>query len=161
MYIIKQIGSARMNKFLKIMATILCIVVGIASVTALGIVMFRKTDKIDLPFVNDTNVIGKWTSVDLVKNMDDFNPSKVSSGTEFYFNKVEFLENGKLKFNDDSPGSWFVWTKGFVIQKQDKTASEYIIKDINGKQYMFFEWKSGDYIYLHKKPYYYVLQKNN
>ena len=33
------------------------------------------------------------------------------------------------------------------------------IKDIGGSKYMFFEWKSGDYVIAHRKPFYYVLKK--
>ncbi len=40
-----------------------------------------------------------------------------------------------------------------------KTASKYIIKEIDGGKYMFFEWKSGDYTIRGMKPYYYVLKK--
>jgi bla regulator protein BlaR1 len=41
----------------------------------------------------------------------------------------------------------------------DHTASKYTIKDIGGTDYMFFEWKSGDYILGHRAPQYYVLKK--
>lgn len=41
----------------------------------------------------------------------------------------------------------------------DKTASQYTIKKINGCNYMFYEWKSGDYTLRGMKPYYYVLKQ--
>ena len=37
---------------------------------------------------------------------------------------------------------------------------EYLIKEIAGSKYMFFEWKSGDYTIRHMKPKYYVLKKD-
>jgi hypothetical protein len=40
-------------------------------------------------------------------------------------------------------------------------ASKYVIKDIDGQTYMFYQWKSGDYTYRYKKPSYYVLKKVN
>ena len=53
------------------------------------------------------------------------------------------------------------WTKGKVLSKQDKTASGYDLRDINGKTYMFYQWKSGDYTYRGMNPHYYVLKKAN
>ena len=64
-----------------------------------------------------------------------------------------FNGNGNLE------PSTFTWTQGMVLNKQDKTASKYEIKAINGTTYMFLESKGGDYIYLHRKPPYFVLAK--
>ncbi len=41
----------------------------------------------------------------------------------------------------------------------DKTASRYELKKIKGRDYMFLEWKSGDYVLRGAKPFYYVLRK--
>ena len=49
------------------------------------------------------------------------------------------------------------WTKGLVLD--DDTASKYIIREIDGSSYMFYEWKSGDYTIRYMKPSYYVLKK--
>jgi len=51
------------------------------------------------------------------------------------------------------------WTKGKVLSKQDKTASGYDLRDINGKTYMFMQWKSGDYVFRGREPVYYILEK--
>jgi bla regulator protein BlaR1 len=51
------------------------------------------------------------------------------------------------------------WTKGKIISKQEKTTSNYDIRDINGKTYLFMQWKSGDYVFRGMEPYYYVLEK--
>lgn len=53
----------------------------------------------------------------------------------------------------------FSWTKGLILNKQEKTAGKYVIKELNGSTYMFFQWKNGDYIYRGKVSGYYVLQK--
>jgi bla regulator protein BlaR1 len=55
--------------------------------------------------------------------------------------------------------TYMKWTKGIVVHYGDKTASHYSIVSMNGSEYMFFEWKSGDYVFRHMKPYYYVLKK--
>jgi len=110
-------------------------------------------DKIDYPFVNDPEVIGGWKSVDFVRDIDAFNPTKKSWQGDLFLNNLIFEEGGNIV------GNFLTWTKGIVINPRDKTASKYLIKQIDGENYMFFEWKSGDYTYRHQKPAYYVLKK--
>ena len=111
-------------------------------------------DNIDLPFVNDPQVVGEWESVDFVADASDFNPDKPNrSGIELFLKGLTFLENGKM------PQRSMTWTKGVVIHHEDKTASHYEIREINGKSYMFFEWKSGDFTISGMKPCFYVLKK--
>jgi bla regulator protein BlaR1 len=40
-----------------------------------------------------------------------------------------------------------------------KTASHYTIKKIKGSEYLFMEWKSGDYTIRGMKPAYYVMRR--
>ncbi|TAL05093.1 MAG: hypothetical protein EPO07_04140, partial [Verrucomicrobia bacterium] len=112
-----------------------------------------SVDKIDLPFVNDPQVLGRWESVDFVTNPSEFNPDQRAWRGELFFKGLNFLENGKF------PESWQTWTKGVVIHRGDKTASRYEIREIKGQPYLFFEWKSGDVTILGRKPSYYVLKK--
>jgi hypothetical protein len=114
----------------------------------------RIVDKIDEPFVNDPGVIGRWESVDFVKEMQQFDPSNRQwTAGELFLKGLVFLENGKT-FQP-----WWTWTKGKVFHHGDKTAAQYHIVERDGQTYMFFEWKSGDYTIRHQKPYYYVLKK--
>jgi len=113
----------------------------------------RRVDNIDLPFVNDPSVIGKWESVDFVNKISDFNPDNRNWQGDLYLKNLNFKKNGKMDH------SWNKWTNGVVIHRGDKTASAYTLKEINGSTYMFFEWKSGDYVFRNMDPYYYVLKK--
>ncbi len=113
----------------------------------------RIVDKIDYPFVNDPEALGTWKSIDFVENIEDFNPNEKDWKDDLYLKEIVCLENGKTK------GPWS-WTKGLILHPGDKTASKYLIKDINGSKYMFFEWKSGDYTIRHIKPSYYILKKD-
>jgi len=70
-----------------------------------------------------------------------------------YLKDLTFKDNGKMDH------SWIKWTNGVVMHSGDKTASAYTLKEINGSTYMFFEWKSGDYIFRNMAPSYYVLKK--
>lgn len=72
---------------------------------------------------------------------------------ELYLKTLTFLPKGKTPM---SPA--ITWTKGFVLHHGDQTASAYEIKKIDGKEYMFFEWKSGDYAFRGQKSAYYVLE---
>jgi len=115
----------------------------------------RLVDNIDLPFVNDPAVIGRWQSVDFVGTPDQFVPGQKHFAGDLYLKGLEFLPNGGM-----TPAS-VNWTKGVVIHPGDKTASQYEIRALDGKTYLFMEWKSGDYTIRHMKPQYYVLQKEN
>ena len=112
-----------------------------------------RADKVDYPFINDPEVIGKWDSVDFVEDINNFNPEKKSWNGDLYLNNLIFDENGKIENKN------ITWTKDLVLNTSDKTASKYIIKEINGSKYMFFEWKNGDYIERGATPWYYVLKQ--
>jgi hypothetical protein len=111
-------------------------------------------DKIDLPFVNDPQVLGEWKSVDFVKDISQFNPAHPAWKGKLHLKGLTFLENGK------TPQAWWTWTKGVLIHKGDQTASRYEIRQINGTSYLFLEWKSGDVTIAGMKPRYYVLAKS-
>jgi hypothetical protein len=112
-----------------------------------------KTDNLDLPFVDDPQVIGEWQSVDFVADIADFNPDQPRWSGELYLKGLTFLENGK------TAQPWLTWTKGYVLHHGDKTASRYEIKKVNGNDYLFWEWKSGDVTISGRKPHFYVLKK--
>ena len=118
-----------------------------------GSAVETKTDKIDYPFINDPEVIGKWESVDFVENMDNFNADQKSWEGDLYLSNLTFDENGKIENKN------ITWTKDLVLNANDKTAAKYTIKEINGSKYMFFEWKNGDYIERGATPWYYVLKQ--
>lgn len=110
-------------------------------------------DDIDLPFVDDPRAVGTWESVDLVDAPADFVTGQRRFGGELHLKSVVIQENGK------TADAWWTWTKGVLLHKNDKTASHYEIKTLDGSTYMFLEWKSGDYVFLGRKPSYYVLKK--
>jgi uncharacterized membrane protein len=126
------------------------------------IVSDRIEDNIDAPFADDPEVVGKWTSVDFVDSIDEFNPTvKRWMGGELFLHELVFYANGKLTAKNEKVkrGYTLKWTKGIIISSHEKTASKYHIKEIDGEKYMFYEWKSGDYTIRHQKPSYYVLKK--
>ncbi|MHC4133192.1 MAG: S8 family serine peptidase [Planctomycetota bacterium] len=110
-------------------------------------------DKIDYPFVNDPDVIGTWISVDFVTEPEQFKVGQKQFGGKLFLKELVFMPKGRMANRGSK------WTKDLVLDAADKTASRYIIKELNGSAYMFFEWKSGDYTIRHMKPKYYVLKK--
>jgi bla regulator protein BlaR1 len=113
----------------------------------------RTVDDINLPFVDDPAVLGSWRSVDFVSKPEQFAPGQRASDINLYLKELVFLPGGK------SPNGWLTWTKGVVMHRGDRTASRYEIRELGGKKYLFFEWKSGDYTIRHRAPEYYVLEK--
>lgn len=109
-------------------------------------------DKVDYPFVNDPEVIGSWESVDYVSDIEDFDPNRRSHRGDLFFKELFVFENGKTHLG-------ITWTKGLFLDVDDKEASEYVIEEIDGTTYMFFEWKAGDYRIYHLRPEFYVLKK--
>lgn len=110
-------------------------------------------NNLDLPFVDDPQIIGLWESVDIVKNVEQFDPSNIYFKGDLYLKSLTFVKDGKML---DAP---LTWTKGVIIQPVDKVVCKYQVKDINGSKYLFFEWKSGDYALYSQEPYYYVLKQ--
>lgn len=161
-------ASAETNKrlFIIVVSTFIFIA-ALITVPAIILEVNRKVDDVNISFIADAAVIGKWTVVDFVNRPDNFNPEKASfKGTPF-LKELVFLEGGQMKVKYDrkeenlvdAPAPYLSWTKGYVINTGgDHTVSKYNIKEINGTSYMFFEWKSGDYVYFHRQPSYYVLR---
>lgn len=124
--------------------------------------IIRTVDNTDYPFVEDKRVIGKWQSVDFVGRIGQFDPDEKAYKDELYLTELAFINGGDMLASFEGGNlayTSFTWTNGLVLNKQEETASKYEIKEIDGQTYMFFEWKSGDYIFREMKPQYYVLKK--
>ena len=125
--------------------------------------LLAKTDNMDLPFVADPRIVGKWKCVDFVKSTLQFDPETPPSFELFYMS-AEFFEDGTLisSFSNGaviSSKSAQEWTRGFVLQKWIKAACAYKIQKISKKDYLFLEWKSGDYTYGKKISGHYVFER--
>ncbi len=53
----------------------------------------------------------------------------------------------------------WTWTNGLILHGGDNTAARYFFAEVNGEEYLFFEWKSGDYTLRAQDPKYYVLKR--
>jgi len=120
-------------------------------------------DYTDLPFDNDEAVIGKWNAVDFVNNIEDFEPLNKKWNGNLYYTAAVFLPGGILHnyYNKNNPiiNENMKWTKGTTLLRWGdglSLAPAYEIRNINGTDYLFIEWKSGDYVWGKMKPNYYV-----
>lgn len=118
-----------------------------------------RKDDINKPFVNDAKVIGKWNAIGYVHEKEDFTGEENESNP--FYSSAEFLESGVCvnKYGNNSVSD--TWTLGYILDKRDKVACVYEIKNINGKDYLFVEWKSGDYIWGGYDPTYYVFSRES
>ena len=116
-----------------------------------------QRDNINLPFIADDRVSGRWKSICFVNNADDFDPN--NSDNELWLKETNFYPNGRVVriYSDES---WEdKWTKGFVLDCKKSTASQYTFKSIDNIEYLFVEWKMGNYVYGGAKPGYYVFTR--
>lgn len=113
-------------------------------------------------FVYDENIIGKWDSIDFVRYVDDFNPNADSFFESLYLLFLDVLPDGKILIKieeQDLIESAFLWSYGYFYNQIDQIYSNYIIKSIDGEDYLFLEWKNGDYLYRNMAPWFYVFKK--
>lgn len=108
-----------------------------------------REDDINLPFIDDKRILGKWNAVSFIRSKEDFDSEKRNDPDFLYFKNIEFLENGQCISqygNETIAGDDMqTWTKGFVLRKWNSTACAYEIHQVDGAQYLVMEWKSGDY----------------
>lgn len=110
--------------------------------------------------VPDEAVLGKWEVADYVRNIEDFVPGTQSWNGELdYYIGNEFVDNGKMI----ASYSWgYVvndWTAGYIVDSEMKVVPSYTVETIEGEDYLFIQWKSGDYSIRGETPYYYVFKR--
>ncbi|MFT4143079.1 MAG: hypothetical protein QM644_01385, partial [Mobilitalea sp.] len=107
-----------------------------------------RQDNVDMPFVNDETILGKWRAICFLRTLEEFDPT-ISDSRSLYFKEIEFFKNGKCTsvYGDEiiSGDDMQVWTKGYVLRKWNKSACTYEIRNENNAEYLIMEWKSGDY----------------
>lgn len=123
----------------------------------------RVRDNTDLPFEKDDKLVGFYKAVDYVRNIDSFSPNEKYWKGDLYLEKMSVSPDGDVTTNyKDERIINTKYTKGYIINLIIKdTLCKYELKEIDGKTYMFVEWKSGDYVFGKFVSGYYVLEKIN
>lgn len=131
----------------------------------------RIEDKIpELP-ADDHAVLGKWKVCDFVKEPDAFDPQNTCALIPYgglYWREAEFLAGGAMangfwnaqdgSISTDTSEIWR-WVRGYVICNPRRTASQYVIREYGGEEYLLIQWKSGDYSFGKEKPGWYVFKR--
>jgi len=106
--------------------------------------------------IDAEKIRGNWTTVNLVDKEIDFDPSQKAShdlflkGLKFYDTTVSF------DIGENSSGTSF-WVDDQVYDEQ--SAMGFMLKEIDGVEYLFIEWKGNDVV-KHSDIGYYVLKKS-
>lgn len=117
-----------------------------------------RRENIDRVFVSDEMVIGDWLSVGFVEQIEDFDPEKDYSDC-LWVKEINFQSDGSVSriYFDDI--FYDKWTKGYLLDQDKSVASKYEIRLINNKEYLFLEWKMGNYVFGGADPNYYVFER--
>lgn len=125
----------------------------------------RIKDNIDMPFVPDERVLGDWKACDFVEEMENFDPQSPHMAEEMlYWRETVFSPEGRCRkvFRDGSiyEAPNCTWTKDYVLGHTWETAERYVLQSLEGKDYLFIQWKTGDYVYDGRAPWYYVFERS-
>lgn len=96
--------------------------------------------------------VGFWESVDFVEHLEDFQPGKRATQIELHLKDVELQPDGRTSISD-------TWNERVIVHKNGTTKAGFHIETIDGHDYLFFPWLSGDVTERGMKPWYYVLKK--
>ena len=106
-----------------------------------------RKDDIDLSFVPDDAILGEWTACGFCQNKELFDPT--APAANLFWSKVCFLPNGSCTLvyeNETISGDQQVsWTKGVLLRHFNHCACAYELRRIQDTEYLFIEWKSGDW----------------
>ena len=92
--------------------------------------------------------------MDFVRTIEEFRAGEKQWRGSLFLTELNFLDDGEMERTFTSGArrqtdSSNTWTQGLVLSKEGQTASAYTIKTLSGKNHLFYEWKSGEYIYGH------------
>ncbi len=122
-----------------------------------------RKDDVNLPFTDDSCVLGAWRAVDYISDKEQFDPERIQPIGTLFFKRIVFSESGECKsvYGEKTiQGNHIqVWTKGFVLCKWNRTACAYEIRIVDGKEFLIMEWKNGDWIWGGADSTYYVFER--
>ena len=117
-----------------------------------------RRDNVDMPFRMDEKLLGQWKTVGFADSIEAF-AGPVDSQDELWLKTVEFCADGTA-IRSYGEETWHdKWTKGFLLDLKKSTASAYSFQRILGTEYLFLEWKMGNYVYGGLELGYYVFVK--
>jgi len=119
----------------------------------------RRRDDVHLPFVPDERMVGRWESCGLVHEMADFDPERQKPAEELFLRRLELGADGSGEQQTAEHSHGIAWTRGYILHHAAGVAAGCEIRRLDGEEYLFYQWKSGDYQYGGRTPLYYVLKR--
>lgn len=121
----------------------------------------RKRDYFNGFYKEDYKIMGFWKAIDFVKNGKRFNYRNNEIKDKFDLEQIIVSPNeNEVIVNIKQKTKVLKYTKNYILDMAwPDTKYRYEYKRINGKEYMFLEWKDEDYIFNNIIEGYYVLEK--
>lgn len=120
----------------------------------------RRRDNVDLPHIPDEAVLGDWRAVDFVISRDQFEPGRKFWQDTIFLTRLRFSPDGRCRWEQQNGVSAPRWTKGAVLFAEEEIAAGYEIVTLGGQEYLFVEWKTGDYTYGGGRVYWHIFVRD-
>jgi len=120
-----------------------------------------RSDDTNLPFVNDTALVGKWKVLSIQTSAVEIE-KEVYDHLQRILETVEFTSTGQVlcqSIDDSVDNSSFIWTKGSLVSANEPITEAYYFVVEDGKTYLLLPWIDANVIYRGHGPNYYVLEK--
>lgn len=124
----------------------------------------NRHDKLDYTFTPDKDAVGEWKNLGWYENPKKFYPDEPSTQNQ-WFDGISIYPDGTMtthliqgddKHKNDVTG--LHWTYGYFVDLMTASGLDvvpaYFNEEINGKMYLFLEWKSMDYVKTGEITYY-------
>lgn len=121
-----------------------------------------KDEMFDYSFIDNPKMHGTWQSVDYVRSIEDFKPGVKSWTDEMFLIKLVLEEKGELSAystQGEAPEGLYSWTAGLLVNNESNKIKHFELRDIDGKTYMFLEWRNEEIFWSRFETWYYVFEK--
>lgn len=125
----------------------------------------RIRDDMTTGFTEDRTVLGKWKVCDFVRNPDEFRHGEYNCcfpKEKLFFKWACFGKDGacEVQYGNEVLRAPIVdWSMGVIREWQSKLMQRYERRIIGETEYLFIQFKSGDYYYNHQEPWWYVFTR--
>ena len=124
----------------------------------------RMRDDTALPFLSEDGIAGRWNSIGFARTPEAFMEEAASAlpPEALYWKWVEFAPEGscKVQYGEKAPLQ-LAWTRGFLLNHEASLTEKYMRREQAGRSLLFIQWKSGDYYFGRREPWFYVFEKDN
>lgn len=101
-----------------------------------------RNEELNIPFVDDPDMVGRWEMVDQIPCMEAFCPGHPKAKGPFTIPEIYFLPHGERYWI-------FGWSKGVLLTSmgypKQISRNRYTVKELEKQRYLFVEMKLGDY----------------